>query len=160
MQKRSWVCLIVSLYDFCRFLLLSAALALIAAPPQNSLETLTALRLEAIPLPLFMAPLALFPIMAFFLWFDLDASRSSIRLYTAGKILSVVAAAAWIYHYPPPRAPLALIMTGSAGENLLKLFFTYLVPLIALFDAGSIALVQRSTKKDLRVESAPARGGD
>jgi hypothetical protein len=161
MQKRSFVCLIVSLYDFCRFLLLSGALALIAAPPKNNIETLTGIRLEAVPLPVFMAPLALFPIMAFFLWFDLDASRYSIRLYTAGKVLSVVAAAAWLYHYPPVRAPLALILPGgSAGENLIKLFFAYAVPLIAVFDAASIALVQISVKRRARAGSASERGGE
>jgi hypothetical protein len=164
MRKRSFVCLVVSLYDFCRFLLLSGVLALIAAPSKNNVETLTGIRLEAVPVPLFMAPLALFPIMAFFFWFDLDASLNSLRLYTAGKILSVVAAAAWIYHYPPPRAPLALILQGgSAGENLLKLFFAYVVPLLAVFDALSIALVQMRVKRRARAENAPAgpaRGED
>jgi hypothetical protein len=81
--------LIFFIYDFIRLIAMTCLLAAFLPPAPSHTAGL-------FPSVFYAVPNGLFPLMSFFLWLRLDAYKSYIPLYIAGKILAVVAAFSWL----------------------------------------------------------------
>ncbi|MDR2481663.1 MAG: hypothetical protein LBD07_05160 [Spirochaetaceae bacterium] len=139
MQKHSLSCFIVTVCDVCRFIALLGIFMSMSASLSNIVDLNTAInRLEIMPFLIYTAPLALFPIMSFFLWQEPQSSRNFARLYIAGKVLSVVASVVWIVRISVPIEDLLLAVRFVKGSQL---FFMLAALSIALWDVISIVLV-------------------
>jgi hypothetical protein len=77
---------------------------------------------------LYAAPLALFPLMSFFLWLDREKYGPFAWLYAAGKIISICAVL--IYAVPAFGGFLAVFLMLDAED----LFINLIVPFLTLID--------------------------
>lgn len=135
MRTRSVLLCAAVFGDVCRFLLLLIILLFSAALPRGE-GTFIIQRSSDVFIPLFLAPLALFPIMAFFMWHDSEVCGFG-RLYAAGKILCVIAAIVWsIKHISP--ANLFLLMQI---QDVQLIILNCAVPGIMLWDVFSLVLI-------------------
>ncbi|MDR2468136.1 MAG: hypothetical protein LBD22_04155 [Spirochaetaceae bacterium] len=144
MRNRSFLGFITVIYDVCRFVFLAALLCIAVFNPKVDTMQFSTMRIETIPLPLFIVPLTLFPIMAFFIWREAAGSGNFIRLYTAGKVLSIVTAVMWTYHHISLKG-LFLIARFAGGAQF---FVSALAPLLIVLDALSIAAVWAAGDKE------------
>ena len=144
MQKRSFLCIITAIYDFCRFFVLLLLMVMVNSRPNGSSALSGSYSaLGNLPFMLYVAPLALFPIMSLFLWYNFEASKGFIRLYITGKILSIVAAASWSITRLSPRSLFIILRYGDLWQ-----IFDSCIALILLFgDILTIALISLVSKK-------------
>ncbi|GMO49451.1 MAG: hypothetical protein Ta2G_06380 [Termitinemataceae bacterium] len=89
------------------------------------------------PLSAYAAPLALFPIMTFFLWQDSEKYHPFASLYAAGKIINccamIVPFAIWL--------KTAFVSIPFWTNS--KLLFNVLVPILILLDVLSVLIIRR-----------------
>ena len=91
----------VFIFDCSRFLFLLRLLALVPAPGSGFGNI-------NLPLMMYAAPNALFPLMSFFLLIRFDVSRAYIPLYIIGKVLGLMCVLIWLFFIR--RIPEASIM--------------------------------------------------
>jgi Zn-dependent protease with chaperone function len=77
---------------------------------------------------LYIAPLTLFPVMAFFMWFDSKKYKVFAYLYTSGKIIGLSAVAAAIFHSRDEFSSIFMLLDSKRA--LLDL----ILPCLALLD--------------------------
>ena len=80
----------VFIYDCSRFLFLLMLLSFF-------LKSMPELQSVNLPLMMYAAPNALFPLMAFFLLFRFDISKAYIPLYITGKTLALLCMFIWLF---------------------------------------------------------------
>jgi hypothetical protein len=108
------------------------------------------------PYMVYMVPNALFPLMALFVWLDLERYEVYTSLYTAGKIIAVISFMAWlifsseilIFFVPEGRAELVLLGASviiTIGDTLSIV-------------GGSVLLykVKRSKREMIQAAAVPA----
>jgi len=130
-QRLSW-CILrmmlrfpVFLYDVFRFVVFSSIFA--AVGPQNVDET--GFFLSNL---LYAAPLTLFPLMSFFIWFDVKKYHVFLYLYTAGKIISIFTVIVSIAFSIKDFLSVFLLLEQK------QMFFNLVVPALAFLDLFSI----------------------
>jgi hypothetical protein len=79
--------LVLFAYEFIRLIII---ISLISAAPEGE---------RSVPYLVYAASNALYPLMAFFMWFNLSEYRSYVLLYTAGKCIAAAAAAGWVFFF-------------------------------------------------------------
>jgi hypothetical protein len=131
---------ITLLYDVFRFIIL--ALLLLPAEIQ-----FTGLDNYFMPNPLYIAPLTLFPLMAFFMWFDSKKYRVFAYLYTAGKIISLSAVVAAIFYSRDKFSAIFMFL------EVKRALFHLILPCLAFLDLLFIVPVIFSLK-DVKADAA------
>ncbi|MDR1353462.1 MAG: hypothetical protein LBK05_09295 [Treponema sp.] len=79
----------IFVYDLLRLIVMLEAVVLFALPVDGSEGAV-------FPLLAYMAPNALFPVMALFLWFRPAEYRPYVFLYISGKIVGIMANLGWL----------------------------------------------------------------
>ncbi|MDR0452391.1 MAG: hypothetical protein LBH15_05060 [Treponema sp.] len=79
----------IFVYDLLRLIVMLEVVVLFALPADGSGGA-------AFPLLAYMAPNALFPMMAFFFWLRPEEHRPYIFLYLSGKIVGIMANLGWL----------------------------------------------------------------
>ena len=98
------------IYECLKIFLLTAAFAsLQAADP------------AIFPWLLFAVSGVLYPLMALFLWLDIDRYRSYLPLFAAGKIIGIIVLLGWFI--VSPRYTIIEVFSGSGSIELIKLMF-------------------------------------
>lgn len=108
-------------------------------------------RLGGIPFLAYAAPLALFPLMAFFLWWNCALYRPFLNLYVAGKALGLVAVGVWAFRTKPWMNVFFFVRAGMGNDALLLLA----LPLVSCVDVLSIIAMLAVCGKG-RAGGAPA----
>jgi hypothetical protein len=148
MKKRPVLYLLTAVYDFWRFIAFAGFWALAGVAARNSGGSLTisggALQLDIIPIPMFLAPAALFPLMIFFLWFDYSKYRPFAPLYAAGKLIGVIAGAVWVWQNISPN----LIVLMARFGQWRHFFLAVAVPVSVVLDAVFAAALLVSSRKN------------
>jgi len=94
------------------------------------------------PYLVYCAPAVLFPIMGFFLWLDKESYRPYLYLYSAGKIISLAALAAWLYIFFDIKVVLSAFTLNGFSKSILYFAF----PLLCVIDILSLVIVFLSRK--------------
>ncbi|MDR0526634.1 MAG: hypothetical protein LBG79_02270 [Spirochaetaceae bacterium] len=139
MGKRSILLLIAFLGDTCRFLLILALFTLTFNVSSAYIPDFNAMRYGVIPYSLFLAPLAIFPLMVFFLWHDEECGGFS-KLYFAGKLICVTAEIFWsvrnIRFYE--------IIFMLSSEHYAQIISVCSTPALVVWDALSMLFVKKA----------------
>jgi hypothetical protein len=126
--------LIMFLYDTARFFALFVLF--VALEPQvNPADNYFAGKL------LYAAPLALFPLMAFFLWLDREKYSPFVYLYAAGKIISVCAAAVAVI------SSFRELLTMFLFADAKKIIVNITVPVLTFLDLLFVILLVFSSNR-------------
>ncbi|MDR2864641.1 MAG: hypothetical protein LBV68_03410 [Spirochaetaceae bacterium] len=139
MQKRPLLCLVIAGYDVFRFIVMITILTLFAAVSNANGRS----GLQSIPFLVYAAPLAIFPLMAFFLWYDNLSYRPFAFLYIAGKTIGIVAVFIWIYVNKPLSGLFPSFPFAASKDILLDIA----IPVLSFIDLFSIAGIFSSCKK-------------
>jgi hypothetical protein len=134
MKIASCRCLLIAIIDVYRSFLL-AGVMLFSAQGDKALYFAS-----------YATPLALFPIMAFFLWRDAVVYRPFAFLYSAGKLFSVVAIVVWFcFSSDFKNFIIALIHFGysSVVKGHPIEIFKIVLPILAIFDIISGVFIFR-----------------
>jgi hypothetical protein len=132
------MCLAITVYDIVRLIAMTAVLVVIAGTKTNAIVSAGDFnKLSTIPFLSFAAALAIFPLMAFFLWQNVAVYRPFTNLYVAGKIIGIITVGIWVYFYKPMNTFFALFRLGMAKDAFMPL----VIPLIALIDIVSILVL-------------------
>jgi hypothetical protein len=116
--------------------------------PVSSNET------DLFPYMFYAVPNGLFPLMSLFLCINLNAHKSFIALYMAGKILAAVSVFAWLV-FSLPRISLFF---AEGGRSILAVTGTVL--LLSIGDALSVlggAVLKKRMLNTVPVESGPEK---
>ncbi|MDR3138711.1 MAG: hypothetical protein LBT95_03445 [Treponema sp.] len=133
---------ILFMYEMARLVFVAAAARGFMAAEGSGTEFFS-------PYVVFMAPNALFPLMSLFLWLHLERYRPYLSLYMAGKIVSVVSAAAWIVS-SFRKIPESLYAGGAQALVLLGMAFVFVFT--DLLSVGGLWFLRNR----LRGKKAPA----
>jgi hypothetical protein len=95
---------------------------------------------------LYAAPLALFPLMAFFLWLDNKKYRPFAWLYASGKVISVCAIAVSVV------SGIDSFITGALLSDAKTVFTNLLIPFLALADFIFLIPVVVSFKNEISIQ--------
>jgi len=97
---------------------------------------------------LYLAPAALFPLMALFLWLDTSRYRAYLPLFTAGKCIGVFTLLVWIFF-----AGHHTMITEYSSAVIVELF------LLSgdLFAIAAILLIIRNNKKVMEIQALEDR---
>ncbi|GMO22498.1 MAG: hypothetical protein Ta2B_01540 [Termitinemataceae bacterium] len=133
-------------YDTIRFLVFFLVLSvqgkfnLILSP--SGASEINDVSLFFLPHYSYVASIALFPIMSFFLWLDSKKNRVFLSLYIAGKIINACAVitpfAIWI----------TAVMPSVHFWTRSKLLFNLTFPAVIILDLFSILILYYSIKND------------
>jgi hypothetical protein len=135
MQKRPFLCFILTIYDIFRWMLMTVLLlAAVGAAEKGIVPGGGFSKLNMIPYLIYAAAPAIFPLMMFFMWQDSDVYRPFSGLYIAGKIIGIVAVVVWCFFNWSFSGSVLLIRFGTGREIL----FRFIIPLLSLLDLLSV----------------------
>jgi hypothetical protein len=135
MQKHRFVCLVLTVYDIFRWVLMTAILVgLVGTAEKGIVINGAATTLTMIPYLLYAAAPALFPLMTLFLWLNRKQYRPFASLYIAGKIIGIVAVVVWCYFNWSLNGTMLLVRFGK-GRDIL---YHIIIPFLTLLDALSV----------------------
>jgi hypothetical protein len=141
-RKRSVIYFFIIFYEFGRFLKLLGLFSALIAISKDAGTSSFALSLKWMPLPLYLAPLALFPIAAFFIWLEPLHRGVLTNLFISIKTLSVLAGALWVYN----NIPLSMLRSALLNFNIKQVVMLMDIPLMLIFDIISILILARLKK--------------
>jgi hypothetical protein len=145
MQKRTGLCMVLTVYDVFRWLLMTGMLLVVAGAPTRGIVIGGAGNsLNSIPFLVYAAAPMIFPLMAFFLWQNKAVYRPFSYLYIAGKLISIVAVFVWCFSTWRLNGLIFLIRFSSRQDVLFQL----VVPFFSLLDVFSVLGIFTVLKKE------------